>query len=144
MDINKQENKMSKIKLTTQLISSLVCPQNHQKIFYIDTQTKGLQLEVRKNGGKTFYYSYTNKRGKSRYHKIGDASVIPVANAKKLAMGYAVKLAMEEDPWAGKSELDKVPTLAAFIDESYMPFVRSYKRSYDTDLSLLKTTSSRR
>ena len=45
---------------------------------------------------------------------------------------------MGEDPWAEKAELKRVPKLETFIWESFLPFIKTYKRSWDTDQSLLK------
>ena len=42
------------------------------------------------------------------------------------------------DPAEEKSQLRKTPTFASFIEEQYLPYVKSYKRSWDTDVSLLK------
>jgi integrase len=45
---------------------------------------------------------------------------------------------MGEDPWEAKAELKQVPLVESFIYESFLPFIKTYKRSWDTDLSLLK------
>jgi integrase len=42
------------------------------------------------------------------------------------------------DPRYEREQLRKVPTFSQFIDEQYLPFIKSYKRSWDTDVSLLK------
>jgi integrase len=48
------------------------------------------------------------------------------------------QFAAGEDPCEVKAQNKAVPTFAAFIDEQYLPFVKSYKRSWDTDVSMLK------
>jgi integrase len=45
---------------------------------------------------------------------------------------------MGEDPLEQKQISRTVPTFAAFIEEQYMPYIKSYKRSWTTDVSLLK------
>ena len=45
---------------------------------------------------------------------------------------------MGEDPLDEKAVIRQVPTFADFIADQYMPYIKSYKRSWDTDVSLLK------
>ena len=45
---------------------------------------------------------------------------------------------MGEDPFAKKADLKKVPTVYDFITNSYLPYVKTYKRSWETDVSLIK------
>ena len=50
--------------LTKQLIKSITCPAGKHKIDVYDSRCKGLLLEVRSTGGKTFYFRFRNDRGK--------------------------------------------------------------------------------
>jgi site-specific recombinase XerD len=43
-----------------------------------------------------------------------------------------------QDPCEEKEQTKQVPTFAQFIADQYMPYIKSYKRSWDTDVSLLK------
>jgi integrase len=45
---------------------------------------------------------------------------------------------MGEDPIEQKRVARAVPTFAQFIEDQYLPHVRSYKKSWETDVSLLK------
>ena len=45
---------------------------------------------------------------------------------------------MGEDPIEQKRIARAVPTFAEFIDQQYLPFIRSYKKSSGTDISLLR------
>jgi integrase len=51
---------------------------------------------------------------------------------------YRQQLAMNIDPFAAKANLKKAPTVKSFIDDSYMPYIKTYKRSWETDVSLIK------
>jgi integrase len=42
------------------------------------------------------------------------------------------------DPCEEKEQFKQVPTFGQFIEEQYMPYIKSYKRSWETDVSLLK------
>ena len=45
---------------------------------------------------------------------------------------------MGHDPSETKALLKQVPTVSAFIHDSYLPFIKSYKRSWSTDEGLLR------
>jgi len=45
---------------------------------------------------------------------------------------------MGDDPLASKRALKAVPSFAEFIDSQYLPHVKAYKRSWQTDVSLLR------
>ena len=42
------------------------------------------------------------------------------------------------DPLEEKKTLKDIPTIAAFIADFYIPYIKTYKRSWDTDVSLIK------
>jgi integrase len=69
---------------------------------------------------------------------LGDASVLSLSDARKLAAVLLRDVALGRDPQHDKAEAKRVPTFARFIDEQYLPYVKGYKRSWDTDVSLLK------
>ena len=70
--------------------------------------------------------------------KLADAKDVSLSQARTLAYRACNKIAMGEDPLEEKVVLRQVPTFAQFIDEQYIPYVKTYKRSWDTDVSLLK------
>jgi integrase len=70
--------------------------------------------------------------------RIGAEDTLTLKQARTLCDRYRSKLAMGEDPWEAKAELKRVPKLETFIWESFLPFIKTYKRSWDTDQSLLK------
>lgn len=129
---------MSQIALNAQFIKKVLCPHGKKKVDFFDTQCKGLLLEVRATKGMTFYLKYTDPRGKSRQIKLGDIRDISLAQARQLADKYRNQIAMGIDPLAKKEDLKAVPKFSAFINESYLPFVDTYKRSANTDRCLIK------
>jgi integrase len=129
---------MAVVSLTQKLVDNLVCPTNKNKEQYRDKQTKGLVVEVWATGHKSYLLNYRDNRSKQRYAKLGDTNVINLSQARQLASKYMAQIAMGEDPFAKKAELKQVPTLAAFIADSYMPHIKTYKRSWSTDASLIK------
>ncbi len=136
--MNQVEHTMPKITLTQALVDNLTCPPTKTKEDYFDTKTTGLLVQVLNSGRKTFYIRFQNERKKTIQKKLVSASLIKLAEARELAIKYLAQIAMGEDPFATKVELKKVPTLSAFITDSYIPYVKTYKRSWDTDVSLIK------
>ena len=130
---------MPKHDLNPSFVTKISCPQERRKQTYFDTRTKGLCLEVRSSGGKTFYLRYTDDRGKTRYIKLADAADVSLAQARTLCDRMRTKIAMGVDPLAEKSAKKQVPTFEAFAWERYLPHAQANKRSWKTDETLLRT-----
>lgn len=129
---------MPKTKLTPVFADTVQCPKAKRKETYFCTSCRGLALEVRVSGGKTYYLRYTDGRGKSRYLKLADVADVTVAQARKLCEQARNKIAMGEDPLAEKAMKRNVPTFRAFTYERYLPYVKTYKASWKTDESILR------
>ena len=129
---------MAQISLTQAFVNAATCPQGQTKQEITDKECKGLILEVRQSGGKTYYLRYTSHRGKQRQYRIGNATVLTLHQARNQCRIALNRVALGQDPCEEKEEARKVPTFAQFIQEHYLPYVRSYKRSWTTDISLLK------
>src|SRR5215211_5987612 len=95
-------------------------------------------LEVRKSGGKTFYQRYRDARGRERQYKIGPAHILTISEARKKARSILAEALLGNDPQAKREELRAIPTLKTFIHEQYLPFVKTAKRSWRTDESVLR------
>jgi integrase len=129
---------MPKTLLHAKALPSLACPAGSRKAVYRDTQCKGLALEVRATGGRTWYLTYTNKRGKRHQHRLGDLQDLSLAQARSLADQCRTTVAMGGDPAEEQALLRQTPTFAVFIEEQYLPFIKTYKRSWKCDLSTLR------
>lgn len=122
--------------LTAPLVASASCPPGKRKIDLFDTQTKGLMLEVRERG-KTFYLRYRSDRGVTRQMRLADARDITLTQARQLADRARNQIAMGEDPAEARAARRQVPTFAEFIAQDFLPHIRTYKRSWKSDVSLL-------
>ena len=129
---------MAKIQLTPQFIKDAKAEHGKRKTDFYDLQCKGLLLETRTTGSKTYYLRYRNNRGIAHQLKLGDERDLSLAQARGLADKARNKIAMGEDPSEEKIAQRQVPTFEQFVDEQYMPYVKTYKRSWDTDVSLLR------
>lgn len=129
---------MAQISLTQAFVNTAVCPNDQTKQEITDKECKGLVLEVRQSGGKTYYLRYTNHRGKQRQYRIGNATVLTLSQARSQSRLALNQAALGLDPCEEKEQTKQVPTFAQFIEAQYMPYINSYKRSWSTDVSLLK------
>ena len=156
---------MPVIKLSQGTVDSLRCVAK-TKTDYFDSQICGLILQVRSTGKKTYYYRERDEAGKVNQIRLGDADEIRFAIIKALIEERKKQLVEQRlsrirhvwglhnnDSRAKKGQKetsipveneilaeaeDISPTLADFIDSAYLPFIKTYKRSYSSDLSLIK------
>jgi integrase len=109
-----------------------------KKIDFFDGRQRGFMLEVRCSGGKTYYQRYTDERGRERQFKIGPADVLSLAVARRKARAAAAEALIGADPQERRAELRSIPTLAELVRDRYLPHVKSYKRSWCTDETVLR------
>jgi integrase len=129
---------MPLMQLSTGFLDEIQCPEGKAKIDYFDLSCRGLMVEIRPTGRKVFYFRYTDFRGVQRQIKLASTDDLFLDQARKKVALIRNQIALGQDPFAVKAEAKKVPTFSQFIEEQYMPYVKSYKRSWDTDVSLLK------
>ena len=129
---------MPSMTLDANVVKSAVCPTSKGRLDLYDTAISGFILEVRPSGNKTYYLRYRDPHGKQRQYKIGDAQSLSFDQAKQAAQTLRAKVVLGENPSADKAELKKMPTLAEFAYERYLPYVKGYKRSWQKDESILK------
>lgn len=129
---------MPKVSLTPQVVATAKCPAGKRKVDLFDVTTKGLMLEVREAGGRTYYLRYQDQRDRTRQLKLADTRDVSLSQARTLADKARNRIAMGEDPGQDKATVRAVPTFAQYIEQQYLPYVKTYKRSWQTDVSLLK------
>lgn len=129
---------MPTVKLSQQIVNEARCSTNKRKCDLFDSNCTGLMLEIRASGGKTYYLRYQDNRGRTRQLKLASANDISLKQAKKLFQQKRNMIAMGHDPCEIKVQTKAIPTFANFIHQQYIPFVKTYKRSWSSDISLLK------
>jgi integrase len=128
---------MPNVFLSADFVRTVACPETG-KVDYYDQAIRGFILEVRSSGGKTFALRYRDTHGKQRQHKIGDAASITFDRAKQTATVLRSRVVLGENPAQERETRRLIPTLAEFASERYMPFVKGYKISWDSDDSYLR------
>jgi len=129
---------MPRAHLTRPFVETAACPPGRPKVDFFDTGQRGFMLEVRASGGKTFYQRYTDMRGRERQFKIGPAAAIPLDQARRKARTILAEAILGADPQERRKELRQIPVLAKFVRERYLPHVKGYKRSWQTDETILR------
>ena len=129
---------MPTVSFSPQVVKDARCPIDKRKWDLFDSSCKGLMLEIRATGGKTFYLRYQDARGRTRQLRLALERDVSLHQARKLAEQKRNMIAMGQDPCEAKAQTKSIPTFAAFIEEQYLPYVKSYKRSWLSDVSLLK------
>ena len=140
---------MPVIELSQRLLESLTSGEKEKEDFF-DSTTKGLMVQVRASGRKTFYFRERGEDGKTSQVKIADVDHIrlnevrTLIKQRKAAQTHA-SLAAFANPYgetpAAQPQLKEPdvssPLLATFVREAYLPYISTYKRSYSCDVSLL-------
>src|ERR1041384_1016441 len=129
---------MPRVRLSAAFVKSAVCPDGVKKVDFFDSEQRGFMLEVRRSGGKTYYQRYTDERGRERQFKIGAADVLSLSAARRKARTTAAEALIGSDPQERRAEMRTIPTLAELVRDRYLPHVKSYKRSWCTDETVLR------
>jgi integrase len=124
--------------LSAQYVRKAVCAPARKKTDFFDAAQRGFMLEVRCSGGKTYYQRYTDERGRERQYKIGPADVLSLDQARRKARQVCAEALLGADPQQKRREMRNVPQLSHFVHERYLPFVQTYKNSWQTDETVLR------
>lgn len=129
---------MPNVTLSAEFVRNAVCPQGKKKENYYDTAITGFILEVRITGGKTYALRYRDAHKRQCQHKIGDAQSISFDKAKNSALKIRSRVVLGADPSQERRTKRCVPTLKEFNEQRYMPYIKGYKKSWDSDDSYLR------
>ena len=127
---------MPKIALNRKSVDNAISTAGHTNFF--DARLSGFLLEVRQSGGKTFYIRYRDQHGQIRQCKVGSAQHLTVEEAREHARRLLARVALGEDPGEERATRRQVPTFSQFVTERYLPFAKTYKRSWQLDEALLR------
>ena len=123
---------------TAHFVRQAVCVPTRKKIDYFDSAQRGFMLEVRCSGGKTYYQRYSDERGRERQYKIGSADLLSLEQARRKGRQIVAEALLGADPQTRRREMRAVPRLRDFVHERYLPYVRTYKISWQTDETVLR------
>lgn len=127
---------MKKFKFTNALLKSL--PANDaqsasSELEFSDTEVIGLKCLSGKTGNKRYLLRYSFQSQKKSI-SMGNIKDIDIATARKIARKFKAKIAEGIDPKAEKDAYKSQPTLSEFFWNSYLPFIKKHKKSWDKDV----------
>lgn len=122
---------MPKLKLDAINALTAYCEDGKKKTDWWDTHIRGLTLEVRSTGGKTFYLRYQDPHGRQRQHKICAFGDLTVDKVRKEAQRLRSEVVLGGDPAAKKEDIKAVPTYAVLAAQ-HLAHAKTYQRSYET------------
>jgi integrase len=128
--------------LTDELVKELSCPIGRTHLEVFDTQVKGFYIDLLCSGRKTYRVRYWLD-AKKRLESIGDARQLSVHEARTLAIqtiqaGKLRPQGFAPDRYASKRYSAVLLTIEEFLVTQYLPYVRSYKRSWVSDESMIR------
>ena len=126
--------------LTTEFLTTLPGREPESNaVCYFDTEIKGFLLEHRASGGATYYFRYRDAAGKVKMENLGKADEVSLQDARVKA--HKMKLMVKDggDPKKEGYRFKDVPTFGKFVDERYLPYAKTRKRSWKTDEIILRT-----
>lgn len=122
--------RLSKIQITDRTIRTAKAKDHRYEIR--DSALTGFMLRVSPSGKKFFYVQL--ERG--RKIKIGDASIMLLTRARKLALK---KLNQQEAGEKVESSRTAKPTLGKFIDEVYLPWAIQHQKRGDETVARMNS-----
>ena len=128
---------MPKLDLTQAFVRKTTVPESLNSIDHYDERMPGLLLKVLPSGRKTYYIRYKNPKKVNCQRKIGNAEILSLSQARALARRKLAEVAMGEDPFKD-APLNLSPTLEAFAENDYIPYVKTYKKSWEMDISRIR------
>ena len=128
---------MPKAKLDSTQCLIATCPGHKNKEVFWDTAITGFTLEVRPNGGKTYYLRYWDEGGRQRQIKIGGYADLTFDQARKKAQRLRSEVTLGGDPAAAKAERKSIPTYAE-LAKQHLAHAESYQRSHGDIESIMR------
>ena len=128
---------MPKLNLTQSLVNKAKVEEGITSVDYYDERIPGLLMKVLPSGRKTYYIRYKDKRKVSSQRKLGNAVILTLSDARALARRKLAEIAMGADPFS-LIQSNPSPTLEKFAASGYIPYVKTYKKSWEMDISRIR------
>jgi integrase len=110
----------------------------------VDTVFPGLELRVRRTGGKTWVYRYRMNGGPQQRLKLGKLPGLTVAQARELALFAAADVAKGIDvrerqkTTRATADRERASTLVKFIEDQYEPWARANLQTWKIQVNRIK------
>jgi integrase len=136
---------MDKSYINDEYVAQLICPTDKSHFEVFDANLKGFYVDVQPSGHKCFRLRH-RVNAKLRVTTLGNALLISADQARKMAVkvlagqSFGHEINGLELMGSDQSSIAVLmgETLESFFLEKYIPYVKSYKRSWNTDLSMIR------
>jgi site-specific recombinase XerD len=126
----------SNIAICDVIYNNVACPPGRSHVEVFDPALKGFYIDLLASGRKSFRLRYRFNK-KLRVVTLGDVAEMSLDDARQAAREWLRKSKSGTDPLVLPSHV-LGPTVASFFHEQYLPYIKSYKRSWDTDDSMMR------
>ena len=127
----------NKYVIDDDLIVNFVCPADSTHIELFDSEIRGFYCDCLRSGRKSYRLRY-RVNAKLRVLTLGDAAFISSTQARAQALKLLAQVKQGIDPSLVKQEKVMGPTVENFFNDRYLPYVKSYKRSWGTDECMIR------
>ena len=117
-------------------IQGLNCPEGRSHVEVFDAELRGFYVDVLSSGRKSYRVRYRFEK-KLRVVTLGSTTLMTADEARHLATQIIRSAKSGTDPTKDVPQ-HQGPTVQEFFVEKYLPYVKSYKRSWDTDESMIR------
>ncbi len=93
---------------------------------------------MRCTGTSTYYLRYRDKSGQIKQFRIGNSESIGLEEARNMARAMKKQTTIGFDPRDVQKRLKTVPTFRDFVNNQYLPHVKTYKRSWEQDKTAIE------
>ena len=119
-------------------VGGIVCPANRSHIEVFDPELKGFYCDLLRSGRKSYRLRY-RFNSKLRVVTLGDAAHMSAEQARTHALKVLSEVRQGVDPsLKGEAPHMLGLTVEEFFNQKYLPYVKSYKRSWDTDECMIR------
>jgi len=122
--------------IDNKILNELTCPPGRPHVEVFDRALKGFYVDVLASGRKSFRLRYRFNK-KLRVVTLGDAALMSLEDARQAALEWLRQVKTGTDPLAPPVQV-LGPTVSDFFTDQYLPYIKSYKRSWDTDDSMMR------
>ena len=127
---------MLKELITDLYIQGLSCSVGRSHQEYFDSQLRGFYVDVQSSGKKSFRVRYRFDK-KLHVTTLGDTQILNADEAREIAISILRSAKQGKDP-RPSAQSACGPTVQDFFLKKYLPYAKSYKRSWDTDESMIR------
>jgi site-specific recombinase XerD len=127
---------MPVIKMHQNMLSGLRAPDGQEKIEFVDQDTPGLYLEVRRASPGVGAFRYRQKiNGRLCHFPIGRSEDMTLAEARRAVTILKADIAMGNHASSKSKSNSGLPTLDEFFENTYLPYIELRNRSWKDAVS---------